>query len=402
MNRGVAVTVARTDVQTRAGMRGAPLTRDGGDVAMGQGGAPTAGEGEAPGVGGTGFRRSREETEAPMRGRWSTDREAFLAELARAYYEQDLTQAQIAELHEISRSQVSRYLRAARDEGIVQIRIVAAGDRDPELEEAIGSAFPRLREVAVARVFDRQPRLVRRAVARVAARLLDRLARPGQTVCLGAGRTLALVAGLLTRRPLRGAIVVPATGNAGHAAHESDYNAVTHAVAAAWGALAYGINAPAILGRGQSAAQLERTNPQILEALSAARHADLYVLGLGSLAGDEIFVRTGLISADELAVVRSAGAVGDLCGNFFDEHGNGVPGPFADRVVGIGLAELRGAGLSMACAGGDEKVPAIVGALRGRLVDCLVTDEHTARGVLDVVDGRWSAVGEEPQGSEGG
>jgi DNA-binding transcriptional regulator LsrR (DeoR family) len=339
-------------------------------------------------------------------------RDAFLAELARAYYEQDLTQAQIAKLHDISRSQVSRYLRSARDEGIVQIRIIAPGDRDPELEEALRGAFPELAEAAVARVFAPGASLVRRSVARTAAAVVERLVRPGQTVCLGAGRTMALVAASLTRRPLRGVIVVPATGNAGHAAHESDYHAVTHAVAGAWGALAYGINAPAILGVGASASELERSNPQIAEALAAARTADLYVLGLGSLAGDEIFVRTGLMSSDELSAVRAAGAVGDLCGNFFDARGQAVVGPFADRVVGIGLEDVRGTGhapqagpgaswraaRSIVCAGGAEKVAAIVAALRGGLVHHLVTDEHTARGVLDVVGGRRPAAAMEPHG----
>jgi deoxyribonucleoside regulator len=325
------------------------------------------------------------------------DRGAFLADLARAYYEQHLTQAQIAQLHGISRSQISRYLTEARDEGIVQVRIIAPGERDGELESRLRQAFPGLREVAVARVFDQRPMLVRRAVARVMAQLVDRLVRPGQTVCMGAGRTLALVAEMLPRRPFRGVIVVPATGNAGHAAHESDYTAVCHAVAGAWGALAYAINAPAILGRGASAAQLERSNPQIRQALAAARHADLFVLGLGSLAGDEIFVRTGLISAAELADVRDAGAVGDLCGNFFDAAGAAVDGPFADRVVGIGLDDVRRAASAFVCAGGAEKVPAIIAVLRGGTAHSLVTDEHTARGVLDVAGGRPAAVVKEPE-----
>jgi DNA-binding transcriptional regulator LsrR (DeoR family) len=336
-------------------------------------------------------------------GAEASARGAFLAELARAYYEHDLTQAQIADLHHLSRSQVSRYLQAARDEGIVQIRVIAPGDRDRDLEASLQAAFPSLREVAVARVFDRQSTLIRRAVGRLAARLVDRLVRPGQTICLGAGRTLASVAGMLQPRPIPGVIVVPATGNAGHAALESDYAAVTHVVATAWGALAYVINAPAILGPGASAERLERTNPQIGQALAAARRADLYVLGLGSLAGDEIFVRTGLISADELTRVRRAGAVGDLCGNFFDAAGAAVAGPFRDRVVGIGLDDVRAAEMSVVCAGGPEKVPAIVAALRGGVALALVTDEHTARGVLDVADGRGTAVVHEqtPGASEG-
>ena len=70
------------------------------------------------------------------------------------------------------------------------------------------------------------------------------------------------------------------------------------------GAVRYRINAPAILGPGASSLTLERTNPQIREALAAARSADVYLLGMGSLAGDDMFVRAGLISALELEAVR--------------------------------------------------------------------------------------------------
>jgi DNA-binding transcriptional regulator LsrR (DeoR family) len=319
------------------------------------------------------------------------DREDLLVEVAWAYYERDLTQAQIGAVHGISRSQVSRYLQAAREEGIVQIRIVPPRDRVPELEAALRGAFPQLREVIVARVFNREPLFIRRAVASAAARVFDRLIRPGLTVCVGAGRTMALAAEGVAPRRLAGLVVVPATGNAGHAALDADYSAITQSLADTLGGIAYRINAPAIVGANASAADLADSNPQIHEALAIARRADLYLLGLGSLAGDEIFVRTGLISAAELAAVRGAGAVGDLCGNFFDGTGRPVQGPFEDRVVGIGLDDLRRATLVVACAGGEEKAPAIVGALRGRLIHGLVTDEHTAERVLVGVRGGRSS-----------
>ncbi len=325
-------------------------------------------------------------------------REDLLAEIARSYYEQDLSQAQVAQLYGISRSQVSRYLRAARDEGIVQISIVPPHGRDAEAEAALTRAYPHLREVHVARVFNRDAVFLRRAVARASARVFEGLVGPGQIVCVGAGRTMAMATSLMTPRPAAGLIVVPATGDAGHAAHEHDYGAVTRTVADALGAARYRINAPAILGPGASSAALERTNPQIREALAAARSADLYLLGMGSLAGDDIFVRSGLISAQELDVVRAAGGVGDLCGSFYDATGSDLPEPFADRIVGITLDDLRRASLAIACAGGVAKVPAIAGALEGRLINGLVTDEHTARSVLAVVgDGATRAATLEPR-----
>jgi DNA-binding transcriptional regulator LsrR (DeoR family) len=76
----------------------------------------------------------------------------------------------------------------------------------------------------------------------------------------------------------------------------------------------------------------------------------MYAHGLGSLAGEDILVRTGLISS-------------------------------------VGLEDVHRAPLAVACVGGDEKIPALAGALRGRLFNTLVTDENIARGVHELVDG---------------
>lgn len=307
----------------------------------------------------------------------------FLAELARAYYERDLTQEEVAAEFGISRSQVSRYLKEARARDLVQIRVIGPNARDAELEGALRRAFPGLRGTVVAAAFSTNPRTVRGAIARAGARLLERLVRPRMTVSIGAGRTLAALVDGLTYRPLRDVTVAQAMGNAGHEGLEIDYHAIAQRAAAAFGGRAVQINAPAILGPGAFAIELERSNPPIREALRISRSAQLFVLGIGSMTGDQIYVATGLIGPDELDQLAEAGAVGDLCGHFFDIDGRPVRGPFDDRVVGINLDDLRRAPLVIGCGGGEEKVPAIVGALRGGFITALVTDEHTARGVLE-------------------
>ena len=312
----------------------------------------------------------------------------LVAEIARAYYERDLTQQQVAEQFGISRSQISRYLQDARERDIVQIRIVAPETRDTDAEARLRAWFPHLREVVVAAVFSDHDLVARRTVARAAARLLGGLVRPGATVCFGAGRTLAEMVGLLEPGRIGGVTIAQAMGNAGHEGLEIDYNAIAGAAATAFAGRSVQINAPAILGPGADASQLEASNPQIRDALAIARSADMYVVGIGSMASDEIYVRTGLISLEELGEVSADGAVGDLCGNFFDIDGQPCPGPFAGRIVGIRLADLRRAALSIGCVAGTEKVSAIVGALAGRYLNALVTDEHTAHGVLELIEGR--------------
>ena len=293
-------------------------------------------------------------------------REDLLAELARAYYELDLTQEQVATQFGISRSQVSRYLAEARRLEIVQIRIVAPEAREPALEAQLRAIYPHLREVVVASAFSQRPATIRQTLARAAARLVDDLIRPGTTLCLGAGRTLSAMVDLLMPRPIQNVTVAQAMGNAGHEGLDIDYDAVAQRAAAAFDARALRINAPAILGPGAQASELEAENAPIHEALEQARHADLYVLGVGSMSGDQIYVDTGLISPVELERLSADGAVGDICGNFYDLGGRAIAGPFQDRVVGIRLGHLRRAPIALVVGGGPDKVAAIAGALEGR------------------------------------
>jgi len=263
--------------------------------------------------------------------------------------------------------------------------VVTPGTRVTNLENALQRRFPHLREAIVAAVFSDKDTLRRRATAREAARLLERIVRPTTTICFGAGRTLAETVSMLRPRDLSDVTVVQAMGNAGHEALEIDYNAVASAAAAAFAGRVVQINAPALLGPGMRSADLEASNPQIREAIAIARAARIYVVGIGSMGGDEIYVRTGLISLDELAAAGRAGAVGDICGNFYDITGRPRPGPFAERAVGIRLTDLAAAALAIGCASGSEKVASIVGALNGRYLNVLVTDELTAAGVLESV-----------------
>ncbi len=325
--------------------------------------------------------------------------EALLVEIAQAYYERNLTQQEIAVLFGISRSQISRYLQEARDRDIVQTRVVKPGARVVPLEAELSHRFPWLRDVIVASVFSDDIARRRRAVAREVAKLLERVVRPNTTLCFGAGRTLADTVGMLRPRRMSGVTVVQALGNAGHEGLLIDYNSVASTAAASFGGRAVQINAPAILGRGMRAADLEAINPQIRDAIAIARSADVFVVGLGSMSSDEIYVQTGLVSLDELAAAKRHGAVGDICGNFYDITGRPRPGPFVERVVGIRLEDLGRAQTAIACASGDDKVASIVGALNGRYVNVLATDESTAASVIQFLDEQSSPTSD-PAASE--
>lgn len=309
------------------------------------------------------------------------NRTQLLFQVARAYYEQGQTQEEIARSLGVSRSQVSHYLRQAREAGIVQIRVVDPERRAVSLEARLRERFPHLREVRVVPTFSQRTDLIRKVVGRAAAELLQEVVAPGHRVCIGAGRTLREMVHALRYKPVANVVLTQAMGSIGHQALDVDFAELAREAAKAFRAQVFIIHAPAILPEGTTAEAIIAT-PPVAEALHLARTAHIYMVGLGSLESDLIYARAGLIPSAEMEVLQALPVAGDICGRFFDLEGRPIRSPFEDRVVGIELEDLRRAPLAVGVAGGPEKVVPLLGALRGQYITGLVTDEQTAEALL--------------------
>lgn len=309
----------------------------------------------------------------------------MLAEVARQYYERFLTQAEIAQNIGVSRSQISRYLKAAQEAGIVQITIAIPASSDPDLESALRARFSHLRDVTVVpTTTSSNPATVMSRVAGAGARMLAELVHPDDTLSVGAGRTLAQLVSALEPRRQEGVVVVQAMGNVGHEGHEIDYNAIAYGVAQAFGGRVFQINAPAILAVPYSAADMQRSHASIGNAVARARSADVFVIGLGTLASDTLFVSTGLLTDSDINTVAESDPAGDICGRFYDSKGKPIATPFDERIVGIRLDDLRKARSVLAVASGIDKARPMLGALRGGYLTHVATDDVVAREVLDL------------------
>jgi DNA-binding transcriptional regulator LsrR (DeoR family) len=85
-------------------------------------------------------------------------------------------------------------------------------------------------------------------------------------------------------------------------------------------------------------------------------------------------------------VLNEKGAVGDICGRYFSRDGELIETELYERMIGVSLSQLKSADCVIAVAGGVEKAPALVGALRMELITSLVIDEALAESVLAALD----------------
>ena len=66
---------------------------------------------------------------------------AMIVKVARMYYEQEMSQDQIARALITSRSNISRILTVAKKKGIVEIKIAETTKRETELEDMLVARF---------------------------------------------------------------------------------------------------------------------------------------------------------------------------------------------------------------------------------------------------------------------
>jgi erythritol transport system ATP-binding protein len=118
------------------------------------------------------------------------------------------------------------------------------------------------------------------------------------------------------------------------------------------------------------------------EAYDLAAGCDLVLVGIGTTIPDAELVTTGMVDAGEMAAIARAGGVGEMLGHFFDHEGRAVENEMTRRIVTQPLHSLRDRRV-VAVAGGAVKIPAIRSVLASGLLNGLITDERTARAILE-------------------
>jgi deoxyribonucleoside regulator len=324
----------------------------------------------------------------------SEDESLLLAEVAQLYYLKDFTQEQIAQRIGVSRSNVSRMLKEAREQGMVEISIHSplrtASGLQAKLVERLG-----LRECLVLANLDLDSRIFEATdnvsqVAALAARYLQENTDQGDVVGLGWSRSVHYVVRSRFLREKQDVTVVQLMGSIGGSITELDGIAVTAFLADVWGASAHYLHTPMLVTEAAVRDGLLR-DPHISKTLEIARRADSIVVGVGSMDEENGQYRTGYCSKVELDYIRDKGGVAEVCGSYLSRDGSLVPLEMHERMIAIGFEEIKAIPNRIGVSSGSHKPLANIGAARSGLLNVLITDDDTARKMLDVLDDESSA-----------
>jgi DNA-binding transcriptional regulator LsrR (DeoR family) len=296
------------------------------------------------------------------------------------YYEEGRNQSQIADEIGVSRSLISKYLSKARDLGIVEI-IIHDEMIHPyrHLEGKIERLYG-LREVVCIPNLGGESSKSRLGAA--ASKYLLRVMRDGQTIGVSAGTTLYEVAKSMTsNQPHPSVTFVPLVGGMGNERVDIHANHIAAKLAESLQAQYKLLHAPVMVD-SKEAKEIFMRQTSIQDIFNLAAQSNIAIVGIGGTPEHSTMVKSYL-GQEHQEYFDHTDVVGDICYNFINNHGESSSTSWNEKVIALELGQLKEIPFVIGVACGVEKVQAIKAALEGKLVHVLVTDEQTAKSLID-------------------
>lgn len=304
-----------------------------------------------------------------------------LGEAARLYYIERFTQDRISRLLNVSRSNVSRMLKEARDLGLVEIRVRAPMEPASELGQEIRSRLG-LRECHVLS----DARSPGGDIGAFGALHLQRHVSEGAVVGISWSSAVHDVVNSGRLRERTGTAVVQLLGSLGGSVPDLDGASLTGGLARALGAHAHHLLQAPVLVADEAVREGLLRDRHIARTLEIAGQADVLMFGVGTVDRASGQYRAGYLDDRDLQYIAGRGAIGEVCGSYFSRDGSFVPVEMNRRTIGLGFEDFRQVPVRVAMGWGARKALPNVGAARSGLANVLVTDEGTAREMLDILN----------------
>ena len=302
---------------------------------------------------------------------------------ARLYYLDGLGQSEVARFVKVSQAKVSRLLATARERGIVRISVAEYEPRNHVLEQTLCQEFG-LNSVAVIKTTEgTATEDARRAVGHFGAPFVAALLPPKSIVAIAGGRTIRQLVQDLPEDKERHLTVVQAMGSIDSNVSGEDALELGRVLARRNGGSFLSLNTPAFVPDRKIRDALLAL-PQIHTVRERLGQANVAIVGVGTLT-NSIFVARNVLSSRDTEELTKFGAVGEICGRFYDKNGRECPSHWRDRVLSIDLEQIRRIPQVIGVVAGGDRSAAIAAAIRGGLLKTLVIDDTAANFLCSTI-----------------
>ncbi|MGH8018228.1 MAG: sugar-binding transcriptional regulator [Opitutaceae bacterium] len=312
-----------------------------------------------------------------MQNLYSDDR---LRLAARLYYVDGLGQNGVAKFVKVSQAKVSRLLALARERGIVRITVADYEPRNRELEARLRVVLGLSEAIVIKTIEGLADADLRRAIGHFASHAVEALIQPRDVVAMAGGRTLHDLVHQLPEPRNKALTVVQTMGSVASNVSAADAQEIGRVLAHRLGGHFLSLNTPAYMPEEQTRNALLQLE-QVRMVHEHLARANVALVGVGTLE-NSVFIERGVLGASDVAGLKEAGVIGEICGRFFDAGGNECATPWRDRVMSVTFENLRRIPRVLAVVSGHDRTQAVLAAIRGGLLKGLVIDEDGASALV--------------------
>lgn len=316
-----------------------------------------------------------------------TSEERYYVKLKAAclYYYDDLSQKQVADQLNISRPTLNKLLKEARQEGMVKIEIYDYRNYANlvKLERQLSTKFG-LRDVKLVDSFSDDSTIIKERISKAAAAYFSKIIRGGMCIGIGWSSILENMANYLTPlKSITNAEFVTLLGGSGNLDFQINANLLNERIAKLYyNSSVYNIYAPIFTNDPVLYTALME-DKSLKKVINKMRDLDIALVGVGGGDSSSTALMTVSVSKDYIKEIHDEDAVGNICARFFDINGNICAKGLYDKTISIPLDVLKKTSTIIALASGQNRVKALIGAARGGYYNILITDENTAKAMLD-------------------
>ncbi len=307
----------------------------------------------------------------------------LMVDVAVDYYLKGKTQSEISTDHYISRPKVSRILKKARENGIVEIKINYDNGNFNKLQRDVKRLF-NVKNIYIVPTLSNYDETLEE-VCKKAAEKLNSNIKDGMTVGVSWGRSLRTVVKYIKQKSYNGVNIVELFGTLDY---HTDFNAITNAsteLSDKLGARLYPLPVPIYINDKRARDTIKRT-PLVASTLKKIDDVDMILTSLGTVSSSAKSVFWDSYPDNEIKLrVQEKSGVGFILAHFFNINGEFLDLSCNEELIGISKEQIKKKPIFLLCAG-VKKAKALYGALRSRMVDTLVCDEEILKKVLDYND----------------
>lgn len=311
----------------------------------------------------------------------SDENAGIMAEIASLYFEQEMSQQEIADRLFFSRSKVSRLLSKAIKAKIVEITINYPLDRVFHIEYELKTLFA-LKEAIVMKNFGTSPDMKMKRVSSIAAQYLDGIIKTHMPIGITWGETVFRVVSALKPSEQKDINVIQLMGSTEHDQNSAyDSPEIVRQMVEKYGGNYSQIYSPLVVENDIVRDSLCK-EPMIRRVLDEAREAKVVLTSVGEFYNSRTKAWESSLTPTVKQKLRSEGAVGVLLAHFIKLDGSLADEELDRKVIGISLEDLRNIENVVAVVTGVKKAMSVLGALQGGYIDTLIVDEELASEVL--------------------